>query len=128
VSDRILLRGLVFEGHVGARDEERERLQPVHVDVALTLDLAAAGRTDDLERTVDYSAAAKLVGRIIATRTHHLIETIAESVAAELMAAFPSVQEIEVRVRKPQIRVGDAGGSATVEVRRRRAGEEASPG
>jgi len=123
MTDRIVLAGLVFEGHHGWGDEERAMPQPVHVDVTLVLDLAGAASSDDLAQTVDYSGAAKLVGRVIRERSFRLIETIAETIAAELLDANPAVDEIEVRVHKPRIRLGDAGGTATVEIRRRRAAD-----
>ena len=40
MSDRIVLAGLVFEGRHGYGDEERSKPQPVHVDLALSLDAA----------------------------------------------------------------------------------------
>jgi dihydroneopterin aldolase len=120
VSDRIVLRGLVFEGRHGYSPEERATLQPVEVDVTLQLDLTGAGRTDDLERTVDYSAATRVVGRVIQAQSHRLIETIAEAIASELLAAYPAVNAVEVRVHKPRIRLGDGAGTAAVEINRRR--------
>ena len=120
MTDRILLTGLVFEGRHGYGDEERATPQPVEVDVALTLDLAAAGTSDDLELSVDYSAVARQVGQVIQDQSFRLIETIAEAIAHDLLAAHPRIDEVEVRVHKPQIRLGDEAGRAAVEIHRRR--------
>jgi dihydroneopterin aldolase len=123
VSDRILLRSLVFEGRHGVSDAERAVPQPIEVDVALSLDLRAAGATDELERTVDYSAVARAVGQVIRSTSFQLIESIAEAIAADLLAAHPSVEEVEVRVHKPRIRLGEAGATAG-----REAGDTAARG
>jgi FolB domain-containing protein len=120
VSDRIELRGLVFLGRHGYSDEERSSPQPVEVDVALSLDLAPAGASDDLDRSVDYSTVARDVGRVIQTTSFRLIESIAHAIATELLTAHPAVDEIEVRVHKPRIHLGEAAGTAAVEIRRRR--------
>ena len=122
MSDRIVLRGLVFEGRHGYRDEERANPQPIEVDVALSLDLHPAGSSDDLEQSVDYSAVASQIGRVIESTSLRLIESIAEAIAEELLAAHPAVEEVEVRVHKPRIRLGQGAGTAAVEIRRRRAG------
>jgi dihydroneopterin aldolase len=120
MTDRIVLTGLVFQGRHGYGDEERSRPQPVQVDLTLLLEVADAGRTDDLARSVDYSAAARLVGRVIEGRSFHLIESIAETIAAEVLVAYPTVDAVEVRVHKPRIRLGEGAGTAAVEIRRTR--------
>jgi FolB domain-containing protein len=122
MSDRIVLRGLVFEGRHGYGDEERANPQPVEVDVALSLDLRPAATSDDLERSVDYSAVTRQIGRVIESTSFRLIESIAEAIAEELLAAHAVVDEVEVRVHKPRIRLGQGAGTAAVEIRRRRAG------
>jgi dihydroneopterin aldolase len=120
MTDRLVLRGLVFEGRHGVSDRERATPQPVEVDVALSIDLAAAGRSDDLGQSVDYSAVARQVGGVVDARSFRLIESIAEAIAAELLAAHPAVEAVEVRVHKPRVRLGGAAGSAAVEILRRR--------
>jgi len=53
--DRILLEGMIFHGRHGTLPAERELGQPFVVDIELRLDLQAAGLSDDLTQTVDYS-------------------------------------------------------------------------
>ena len=120
MNDRIVLAGLVFQGRHGYGDEERSKPQPVEVDLTLILDVADAGRTDDLTRSVDYSTAARLVGRVIEGRSFRLIESIAETIASEVLATYPAVEAVEVRVHKPRIQLGEAAGTASVEISRRR--------
>jgi 7,8-dihydroneopterin aldolase/epimerase/oxygenase len=54
-SDCILLEGLTFYGYHGVKEAEAELGQPFLVDLTLWLPLRAAGTSDDLSRTVDYS-------------------------------------------------------------------------
>ena len=55
MGDRILLNGMTFYGYHGVRPEEKELGQRFVVDVEMELDLRAAGTSDDLTDTVDYS-------------------------------------------------------------------------
>ncbi|HZK19007.1 MAG TPA: dihydroneopterin aldolase, partial [Clostridia bacterium] len=54
VKDRIFLQGLQFFGYHGVLPEERELGQRFTVDLEMAMDLAEAGRTDNLDDTVNY--------------------------------------------------------------------------
>jgi 7,8-dihydroneopterin aldolase/epimerase/oxygenase len=110
-----------FQGRHGVHPDERAEPQPFEVDVELALDLAAAGSTDDLGRTVDYSAVYEDCRRVVETASYRLLEAIAETIATEVLADYP-VDEVVVRVRKPAVRLGGPLRYAGVEIRRRRTG------
>ncbi|MFL5757621.1 MAG: dihydroneopterin aldolase [Chloroflexota bacterium] len=120
MTDRIVLENMQFQGRHGVHPEERAEPQPFEVDVELALDLAAAGSTDDLARTVDYSAVYDVCRRIVETGSYQLLEAIAETIATEVLADYP-VDEVVVRVRKPAVRLGGPLRHAGVEIRRRAA-------
>ena len=54
-ADRIMVRGLRLWAHVGVLEFERCAGQWFELDLELAVDLAAAGRSDALEHTLDYS-------------------------------------------------------------------------
>lgn len=120
MSDRIVLEGMVFHGTHGVYEEEQRTAQPFEVDVELALNLQPAGLSDDLERTIDYGAAFETCRQIVESTRYRLVEALAEAIAHELLADFPA-DEVTVRVRKPQVRLGGPLRSAGVEIRRRRA-------
>ncbi len=119
--DSILLEGMVFHGYHGTLGAERELGQRFVVDLALYLDLGPAGRSDDLARTVDYGEAHRRVREIVEGEPVDLTETLAERIAAALLADHAPVEAVRVKVAKPQVRLGGTvlAGSA-VEVLRRR--------
>lgn len=123
-SDRIILEGMVFFGYHGTRPEENTLGQPFVVDVALHLDLRAAGEADDLAATVDYSEVHRRARAIVEGPPLKLTEAVAERIAAAVLADHPAVSAVEVRVRKPNVRLGDTvlAGSVVEIVRRRGAG------
>jgi dihydroneopterin aldolase len=119
MTDRILLSQMRFDGRHGVSDEERAALQPFEVDVELVLDLQPAGIDDDLTKTVDYSEVFELCRDLVEATSFRLLETIAEGIAHEILAAY-KVVEVVVRVRKLQVPVNGSLGYAEVEIRRAR--------
>ena len=120
MTDRIVLHAMEFTGRHGVGDEERSEPQVIEVDVEMSLDLRAAGTHDDLEETVDYSAAFERCRLIVEERSFNLLEGIAEAVAADLLAQFERVQAVVVRARKPGVPIDGVGDSAGVEIERSR--------
>jgi dihydroneopterin aldolase len=120
VTDRIVLANMRFDGRHGEHEWERQQPQPFEVDVELGLDLRPAGASDNLETTVDYGRVFDLVREIVETRTFHLLEAIAQTIADEVLAAFPSVDNVRVRVRKPKVKLSGALDYAGVEISRSR--------
>lgn len=119
MSDRIVLSNLRFEARHGYHDWERERAQPFEVDIELLLDLRPAGIADDLDRTIDYGRVYDDVRHIVVTTSFRLLEALAESIAAHLLASFPA-DEVVIRVRKPAVQLGGPLDHAAVEIRRGR--------
>jgi 7,8-dihydroneopterin aldolase/epimerase/oxygenase len=99
--DRVFLEGLAFYGFHGVNPEERRLGQRFVVDVSIEADLRVAGETDDLARTVSYSAVYRVVRGIVEGPSHQLIETVAERIGAALLEAFPRALGVTVTVRKP---------------------------
>jgi dihydroneopterin aldolase len=121
VSDRIVLDGMAFEGTHGVHPEEQLTPQRFEVDVELALNLQPAGLSDDLAQTVDYGRVFETCRQIVESTRFDLIEALAEAIAHEILAEFVA-DEVTVRVRKPQVRLGGTLRSAGVEIRRRRTG------
>lgn len=98
-ADRIELRGLRAVGICGALPEERERPQPLEVDLDVAADLGAAGTSDDLVDTVDYGQLAEVVSVVVSESRFMLLEALAEAIATAVLAA-DRVQGVTVSVRK----------------------------
>jgi dihydroneopterin aldolase len=121
MTDRIVLSNMAFQARHGVLDREKVEPQRFEVDVELALDLQPAGATDDLGRTVDYGPVYEAVRRLVESRTFNLLEALAEAISSELLERHPAVQEVTVRIRKPEVRLGGPLDHAGVEIRRRRA-------
>lgn len=119
--DKIYLEGMEFSGFHGTLDAERDLGQPFVVDVELRLDLSEAGSSDDLTKTVDYSAVHDRAKEIVEGDPVNLTETLAERIARSTLEDHSMVEAVKVKVKKPHVRLGGTvlGGSA-VEVARER--------
>jgi FolB domain-containing protein len=99
-TDVIELRGLRLSAIVGVLPHEQHQPQPLELDVDITVDLAAAGASDELTDTVDYGALCALAEEVVVGSRFALLEALAERVAAVLLGADPRVAAVTVSVRK----------------------------
>lgn len=118
--DRIMLRGMRFEGCLGVSDEERGLPQLVEVDVAVEADLAAASRSDALEDTIDYGPLVELVRGEVEERDHRLLEGLAGALAQAVLERSTRIGAVTVRVRKLAVPLDVDMDHAEVELRRER--------
>jgi 7,8-dihydroneopterin aldolase/epimerase/oxygenase len=120
VTDRVVLRNMAFDARHGVHDWEQVTPQRFEVDIELFLDLHAAGSSDDLAMTVDYGEVYRLTSDIVVSRSYRLLEALATAIATETLTALPSADEVVVRVRKPDVKLGGPLDYAGVEIRRGR--------
>ncbi len=99
--DRISLQSLECYGYHGVFPEENKLGQRFVVDLDLDIDLARAGKEDDLFATVNYAEIAERVKYIVEGPPFKLVEAVAETIADMLLREYPLVQEAHVRVIKP---------------------------
>jgi dihydroneopterin aldolase len=121
-SDTLTLSRLRFFAHHGVLPEETARGQDFEVTVHLELSLAKAGRSDDLNQTVDYRLVHEVVRSIMEGPPLKLVEALAEAMAAKILAAFPSVNAVGIEVVKPKPPVDFVSAGLIVRIRRARGG------
>lgn len=115
MSDKILLKGMVFYGYHGVFEAEREIGQRFEVDVELHLDLRSPGRSDDLDLTVNYVDVYTIVKDIVEEQEFDLVEALAEAIAGQILSAY-DLERVVVRVRKPHAPIGGVTDGVEVEI------------
>jgi dihydroneopterin aldolase / 2-amino-4-hydroxy-6-hydroxymethyldihydropteridine diphosphokinase len=118
--DRIRLTGIAATGYHGVFEHERREGQPFVADVVVYLDTRRAAARDDLAHTLDYGALAQEVAAVLAGEPVDLIETVAERIAATVLA-HAVVQGVDVAVHKPQAPIPVPFGDVVIEIHRDRA-------
>ncbi|MBK9180261.1 MAG: dihydroneopterin aldolase [Acidimicrobiales bacterium] len=119
MADLIELRGLRVVGIHGALPEEQVRAQPFEIDLDVAADLGVAGRSDDLDDTVDYGALVELAERVVAGERHRLLERVAQRIADEVLRD-ERVVGVTVVVRKLRPPVPCDLASSAVRITRQR--------
>ena len=114
---RVTLHGLRFHGRHGVFPEEAET--GARFDVDLEVGLAFPQR-DALDATVDYAALQATVRRETEGERYALIEVLAERIARRVLDEHPRVDDVRVRVHKPDAPLPGVVGDVTAEVHRRR--------
>ena len=99
MSDRIQIKGLRLVTRVGVPDEERALPQSVATNVSITLSKSFKGFDDRIQHTIDYYQVSRRLREVAATGERRLIETLAEDLAAAVIA-FDGVCAVTLEVEK----------------------------
>lgn len=114
--DQITIDDFRVDCLVGVLDFEQQVPQPIHLRVALGLDLGPSGDNDDLAETVDYAGVRDVLTFLAVEGHFRLIETLALAMLRAVLAlpahgeARAVVAQAEVEIRKPTILGGPVPG------------------
>jgi dihydroneopterin aldolase len=98
----IEINGLEVFGYHGATEVEEREGQTFLFDVVLRPRHEPS--TDDIAETIDYREVATCIREVSERQRVRLLETLAASVADELIARF-ALEGVRVRVRKPDVQL-----------------------
>ena len=98
--DTVYIRGLRAEAVIGVYDWERDIRQTLVMDLELASDNRGAAAADCIDDAVDYAAISSRVLAFVEGSEFQLIETLAEELAALVMAEF-GVPWLRLRLDKP---------------------------
>jgi len=119
--DKISLEGINVLGHHGVDEAERKVGQRLTIDVEMWLDLRGAAQTDDIRKTVNYEAVARLVEQVAGEKEFLLLESLADELARRILGTF-APPAVAVKVRKVNLPIATRVASVEVEVKRHLAG------
>lgn len=114
----LFVRNMVLDAHIGVFAHEQGVTQRIRVNVAFGVpdDLTQEVGADELARTVSYERVVLLVRELVAQGHVGLVETLAERIAAAVLAE----RRIRVtRVRVEKLDIFDDAESVGVEIERR---------
>ena len=116
MADTLMLHDITVSCRLGVHEWEQRTPQDVWVDLELAIDAASAAATDEVADAVDYAALVHAVIEEAQRRPCRLLETLADRIAARVLAES-GTPRVRVRVKKkamPEI------GYAAVEIERLR--------
>ncbi|SPQ98234.1 unnamed protein product (mitochondrion) [Plasmodiophora brassicae] len=83
--DIISLRGMVFHARHGVFASERDLGQKFVIDLEMVVDTRPAARSDSISCAVNYADVYNEVRDIVEGQPMHLIETVANKIAEEVL-------------------------------------------
>ena len=116
---KLRMKNMIFYGYHGVFSAEKELGQRIEVDLELNGDFTQAGRTDDLDLAINYIDLYTIVKDIVEEGEYNLIEGIALAIVDQICDSF-DLEEVIVRVRKPQPPLGGILEAAEFEVSKKR--------
>jgi dihydroneopterin aldolase len=111
----VFVRDLELEANIGVYHREKGQLQPVRINIDLTVEEMDGELGDKLANVVDYGAVVEGVKTILAGGHLNLVETLAEKIAAHCLED----KRVKVaRVRIEKLKVVPEAQSVGVEIER----------
>lgn len=118
--DKIFLNKMEFYGYHGLFQEENKLGQRFYVDVELETSLKTAGKTDNMNDSIDYGKVYFIIKDIVEGEAKNLIETVAEDIADALLSTFLTLKACTVKVIKPDPPIPGHYESVAVQIYRER--------
>lgn len=101
MQDSIFIKNIPVKTFIGVYAFEQHLLQTLKISLQLFTDTRRAAQTDDLNDALDYAAISEFVASFAATHRFALIERLAAELIAALFAAYPTIEAIKIKVKKP---------------------------
>ena len=98
--DKIFVKGLKVNCIVGILDFERVNSQDLIIDLELEKDLKKAGKTGNLDLSVDYALLSKMVSEYIIKRKAKLLEELGVELCDLILEKF-DILKVTVTLNKP---------------------------
>ncbi|MDR1467580.1 MAG: dihydroneopterin aldolase [Oscillospiraceae bacterium] len=99
--DKIIVKGLRVFAHHGVNKEEKINGQDFVLDITLWTNTKKAIKSDDLDKTVNYSRIAKFAQKVVGEKEFNLIETAANMLCEKILDKFKNVEKIRILLKKP---------------------------
>lgn len=120
MNDSISISGMEFYGRHGVLAEENALGQRFVVDIKLYIDLQKAGKTDDLNDTVNYAQVYDCVKRIVEGEPVKLLESLADRIIQSVLKEFSQIEGVKITLHKPGAPIQGIFKDVKVQIKRER--------
>ena len=124
MADKIVIERLEFQARCGITPEERQRPQPMAIDLELDCETASAATSGHLSDTIDYAQVAERIVELGSKEVCALLETLGDKILTLLFTDFP-VSRVRLWLRKLAPPIAQKAGSVGVKLDRPRAAHHA---
>ena len=104
--DKIKITNLKVFAHHGVFPEETRDGQDFYVNAELFLDCRNAGKSDNLEQSINYGDVSHFITDFLQKNTYLLIEAATEHLAEAMLLSMPLLEKVKIELCKPHAPIG----------------------
>lgn len=104
--DKIEIKGLEVYAYHGVEEHEKINGQNFYIDAVLYFDGVRAGRSDDLDDTINYAKVCQFIDKYLKENRFDLIEAVAHNTVDGLLHQMPKLRRIDFTINKPSAPIG----------------------
>ncbi len=104
--DKIVIEKLKVYGRHGVYSEEKEKGQNFYVSAEIYMNTRRAGKSDNLEDTVNYAGLCEAITDFMENGCYNLIEAAAENLAGLILRYSSFINGVNLTISKPEAPVG----------------------
>lgn len=104
--DQIKITNLKVFAHHGVFLEETRDGQDFFVNAELFLDCRKAGKSDDLEDSINYGEVCHFITKYLQENTFLLIEAAVEHLTESMLLSMPGLEKVKIELCKPNAPIG----------------------
>lgn len=99
--DTLYINDLIIPCLIGVFENERKEKQQIIINIMLSVDTRKAGKSDNLNDTVNYHELSLQIVKLVENSKFYLLEKLAQEVA-NLCLQDTRIKQVTVRVEKPK--------------------------
>lgn len=116
--DKMYIKDLEVYGFHGVNEEEKNMGQKFLISAELYMDLRTPGKSDDLNKTVNYAELCWEIEEVFKNKKYDLIEKTVEEVSKYILLNYDLIKRVKLMVKKPWAPIGKPVKYVAVEVDR----------
>ena len=118
----IFIEGLEVQASVGIYDHEKQGAQPLVLSLEAECLIGSTFLHDDINETLNYEKIVSVINNTIEERHYNLIETHAETIAANLFR-IEKIYALSVEIKKPSVLGANTDGILGIRIKRRKSAQ-----
>ena len=117
---KVSIRNMMFYGFHGRYEYEREQGQKFYFDVELMTYEDKSLDTDNIDETTDTAHIYDVIKEVNENKRFQVLAALCATIGDKILEKFPTVDEVLVRIRKPNVPIPGPMDYVEVEVNRKR--------
>lgn len=105
-----------FHTYNGVFAKEKKLGQKLEIDVDMQYPIEERVQHDDLNETVSYADVYGTIREFVTTHSFDLIESVANQLLKKILADYPSLQQVTLRIRKYSVPIDGIFDNVEIEV------------